>query len=315
MQAPSETESGPSEDRLRRRAADRRHRRAARRRAARLGAAAAVVVLIGSIVIAGGHSNPRAHHPAVVPPGAVTNKRLQQLAVLAQRRARAETRAVSRVMGYTPFVTSGGGHRREVALTFDDGPGPYTPRVLRVLRHFHVHATFFEVGFMERWFHSSTAQAVQAGHAVGDHTETHPQLARLPRSAQRDQIESQQQWLSRFRLPRTQLFRPPFGSFNTNTFSLLRNNRMLMVLWSVDSEDYRRPGTKAVVHNVLSAVKPGAIVLMHDAGGARTQTVAALPTIIRRLRKRHYKLVTVPQLMLDDPPPHDQELPHYLTGG
>jgi peptidoglycan/xylan/chitin deacetylase (PgdA/CDA1 family) len=288
------------------------------RRRAGVVAAGVVAVAIGAIAIAiaGQGSTPHARHrlPRALP-GAVTSKRLQQLSVLAQRRARAETRAIARVLGYTPFVTSGGGHRREVALTFDDGPGPYTPQVLRALRHFHVHATFFEVGFMERWFHSSTAKAVQEGHYVGDHTESHPKLAKLPLSAQRDQIESQQEWLSRLKLPRTRLFRPPFGSFNSNTFSLLRKNEMLMVLWSVDSEDYRRPGTRAVVHNVLSAIKPGAIVLMHDAGGARTQTIGALPTIIRRLRKRHYKLVTVPQLLLDDPPPHDQELPRYLTGG
>jgi peptidoglycan/xylan/chitin deacetylase (PgdA/CDA1 family) len=88
-----------------------------------------------------------------------------------------------------------------------------------------------------------------------------------------------------------------------------------MVLWSVDSQDYRRPGAKAIVRRVLNGAKPGAIVLMHDAGGRRSQTVAALPEIIRRLRKRNFKLVTVPQLIMDDPPPPGQRLPRYRGVG
>jgi peptidoglycan-N-acetylglucosamine deacetylase len=233
----------------------------------------------------------------------------------ARERAAAESRAIDRVLAYTPFVTSGGGRRREIALTFDDGPGPYTPQVLRVLRRFHVKATFFEVGFMERWFHSSTTQAVREGHAIGDHTESHPKLALLRRPAQRVQIVSQADWLSRLGVPRPRLFRPPFGSFDARTFRVLRHNRMLMVLWSVDSADYSRPGATVVARRVLAGARPGAIVLMHDAGGARSQTIAALPEIVRELRKRHYKLVTVPQLMMDDPPPRGQPLPHYLSGG
>ncbi|HEX8073731.1 MAG TPA: polysaccharide deacetylase family protein [Thermoleophilaceae bacterium] len=248
------------------------------------------------------------------PPAGVTSKRLRQLAALAERRAGEEARAVDRVLARMPFVVSGGGRRREIALTFDDGPGPYTPEVLRVLRRLHVHATFFEVGSMERWFHASTARAIREGHAVGDHTESHPQLAGLRRRAQRAEIVGQERWLARLGLPRPRLFRPPYGSLNRATLDVLRDRRMLMVLWSVDSEDYRRPGAGAIVRKVLRGARPGAIVLMHDAGGPRSQTVAALPTIVRRLRRRRYKLVTVPQLMLDDPPRRRQRLPRYVRG-
>ena len=313
MSTPAKTPLLPSDAQLRRRAEDLRRRQVTRRRAGAL-AALAVLVLVGSILIGGPSSRSHRHRLATPAPGRHPH-RLQLLSALAQKRAVAESHAIDRVLAYTPFVTSGGGHRKEIALTFDDGPGPYTPQVLRVLRHFQVHATFFEVGFMERWFHSSTAKAIQEGHAVGDHTESHPKMASLRRAAQRSQIESQEQWLSRLNLPRSRLFRPPYGSSNATTFSLLKKNRMLMVLWSVDSQDYRQPGTRAIVQRVMTGVKPGAIILMHDAGGARSQTVAALPTIIRRLRRRHYKLVTVPQLMLDDPPPRGQQLPHYLSGG
>jgi peptidoglycan/xylan/chitin deacetylase (PgdA/CDA1 family) len=89
---------------------------------------------------------------------------------------------------------------------------------------------------------------------------------------------------------------------------------MLLVLWSVDPSDWRRPGVGAIVSNVLTHARPGAIVLLHDGGGNRKQTVTALPSIIDGLRRRHYDLVTVPRLILDDPPPRHQRPPGF-TGG
>lgn len=269
-----------------------------------------LLLLVASIVIeAGGSiSRPNAAGGPVAPrggPGAIGE--------LARRTAQHD-RAVDRVLAYTPYVTSGGGRKREIALTFDDGPGPYTPKVLRVLQRMDAKATFFEVGFMERWFHSATTRAIRDGHVVGDHTERHAQLGRLSRPSQRKQIVGQSDWLAKLGLPRPRLFRPPFGSFDNRTFRVLRRNRMLMVLWSVDSQDYRRPGVKAIVRRVLAGAHPGAIVLLHDAGGSRAQTVAALPEIVRKLRRRGYRLVTVPQLLEDDPPPRGQPLPHYLGG-
>jgi peptidoglycan/xylan/chitin deacetylase (PgdA/CDA1 family) len=88
---------------------------------------------------------------------------------------------------------------------------------------------------------------------------------------------------------------------------------MLMVLWSIDPSDWRRPGVKAIVSNVLLNARPGAIVIMHDGGGDRSQTVDALPAIIRGLRRRGYGLVTVPELIVLDPPPRHQRLSH-LSG-
>jgi chitin deacetylase len=90
---------------------------------------------------------------------------------------------------------------------------------------------------------------------------------------------------------------------------------MLMVLWTVDTDDYRQPGVSVIVHRALSGARPGAIILMHDAGGIRTQTERALPIIIRALRRRHFNLVTVPRLVLDDPPPRNQRIPKALAGG
>jgi peptidoglycan/xylan/chitin deacetylase (PgdA/CDA1 family) len=82
----------------------------------------------------------------------------------------------------------------------------------------------------------------------------------------------------------------------------------------VNPQDYYRPGVKAIVSRVMTAVKPGSIVLMHDGGGDRSQTVAAVPKIVRKLRARGYTLVTVPRLLQDDPPPRGQGPPPNLAG-
>ncbi len=114
--------------------------------------------------------------------------------------------------------------------------------------------------------------------------------------------------------PRPDLFRPPYGSFNATTMAQLQRLHMLMVLWSVDTDDYEQPGVAAIVHTALAGAHPGAIILMHDAGGTRTETVEALPIIIRELRARGLKPVTVPQLLADDPPAAGQPLPSSLAG-
>ena len=222
--------------------------------------------------------------------------------------------AVASVLAYTPFVREGSERAREVALTFDDGPGPYTPAVLSVLERYGVHATFFVIGRMLQYFGASTARELRDGDVIGDHTETHPALARL---SPHDQYEQLFEQIARVELlggPRPVLFRPPYGSFDATTMSELRRLHLLMVLWSVDTSDYAQPGVATIVQRALAGAHPGAIILMHDAGGTRTQTVAALPLIIKGLRARGLKPVTVPQLLADDPPPAGLALPPNLSG-
>ncbi len=98
--------------------------------------------------------------------------------------AKRENQAIDRLLQRQPFIRSGGSERREIALTFDDGPGPYTPRLLDQLARLHVPATFFEIGFMLRWFHASTVREVHLADAIGDHTENHPMMARLSAGTQ-----------------------------------------------------------------------------------------------------------------------------------
>jgi peptidoglycan/xylan/chitin deacetylase (PgdA/CDA1 family) len=156
---------------------------------------------------------------------------------------------------------------------------------------------------MERWFSAGTLAEFARGDAVGGHTETHRALGGLATAVQRQEIENQALQLEQLGLPRPRLFRPPYGSFDATTLAELRRRGMVMVLWSIDSEDYLRPGVDAIVRNVVGHAAPGAIVLLHDGGGDRSQTAAALPAIIRQLRARGYTLVTVPRLLRDDAPP------------
>jgi peptidoglycan/xylan/chitin deacetylase (PgdA/CDA1 family) len=222
--------------------------------------------------------------------------------------------AVSRVLAYTPFVRAGGGRGREIALTFDDGPGPYTPEVLDVLERFHVQATFFAIGKMERYFSASTIRELHDGDVVGDHTQSHPMLALLSAHDQREELFEQLLRIEVLGGDRPRLFRPPYGSYNATTMQELHALHLLMVLWSADTQDYRQPGVSTIVQRALEGAQPGAILLMHDGGGNRSQTVAALPQIITRLRARGYRLVTVPELLMKDPPPAGLPLPPQLSG-
>ena len=223
-----------------------------------------------------------------------------------------EGRAVDRLLSYTSYVEQGSSRRREVALTFDDGPGPATPRILAILRKTHTPATFFLIGRSVRSYPWLVAAEAREGFVVGDHTETHPFMSQLTPSAQTAEIRQAANNIQRAHARYPRLFRPPYGAFDNATLAVLRARRMLMVLWSVDTKDYSQPGVDKIVYAAVSGAQPGAIVLMHDAGGNRAQTVAALPRIILRLRRRGFRLVSIPQLISDDPPPRDQPPPHEL---
>jgi peptidoglycan/xylan/chitin deacetylase (PgdA/CDA1 family) len=227
---------------------------------------------------------------------------------LRRQRAR-ERQAIARTLARTPFIARGGTRRREVALTFDDGPGPETPRIMRVLRRARAPATFFFVGQQLDFFGSMLRSEARRGFAIGDHTQNHAPLGLLPAREQRRQLVTAARHARRYGVEDLRFFRPPYGSYNRHTLQVGRALGMLMVLWTIDTGDFRRPGVRAIVKAVLSRARPGAIVLMHDGGGPRRQTAQALPVVIRRLRHRGYRLVTVPQLLAEDPPSGRQAPP------
>jgi peptidoglycan-N-acetylglucosamine deacetylase len=296
-----------------RRAAWRRRR--TRRRVA--GCALVIAVAAGGVVLAVSHRAPgRSDHRTRIA-SRTPLAGLHRAARQHNRRAPAGANPVlpiERVLSYTSYVRLGTAHKHDVALTFDDGPGPYTPQILRVLERAHAPATFFVIGEWARRYPGYVRAEARAGFEVGDHTETHPFMSLLPAAAQRAQIIDAGLAIQRDGAPFPNLWRPPYGAFNTTTLAILRSLRMLVVLWTVDTSDYARPGVPRIVYTAVSGARPGAIILMHDGGGNRTETVAALPRIITAIRRHGYRLVTISQLLVDDPPPRHQPAPEPLSG-
>jgi peptidoglycan/xylan/chitin deacetylase (PgdA/CDA1 family) len=289
-----------------------------RRRAAALLVLAGIALIVG--VIAGAGAGPGAVDRHVAAPRSGYFARIRTLAgngvgSFAASERVAENGAIDRTLGYTPYVRVAGAQHREVALTFDDGPGPYTPLVVAALERYHVPGTFFEVGAEERYFHAGTEAIVARGYPIGDHTQSHAPMSHLSPKDQQTQLLQDTAAIGDYGVPFPRMYRPPYGLWNPATLSLLKRYRMLMVLWTVDTDDYRQPGVSAIVDRAVNGAKPGAIILLHDAGGDRAQTVAALPRIIRRLRARGYNLVTIPRLLLDNPAPKDQDVSSLAGAG
>jgi len=288
-----------------------------RRGAVALAALAVLSLLVGLAVGAGAGGTPVRHMAAL---GTGYFAQIRTLAgggpdsFISSERA-AETAAINRTLAYTPYVRVAGSQHREIALSFDDGPGPYTPAILTALERQHAPATFFEVGVLEHYFNASTSAIVARGYPIGDHTESHAPMSRLSMRDQQSELLKETAAIGDFGAPFPRLFRPPFGLWNATTLKLLKRYRMLMVLWTVDTADYQSPGVKAIVDSAVRGARPGAIILMHDAGGNRSETVAALPIIIRRLRRRGYRLVTIPRLLLDNPAPAVQPVATLQGGG
>jgi len=195
----------------------------------------------------------------------------------------------------------GAARGRYVALTFDDGPGPATPAALALLRRFGDRATFFLVGRnLARWPGLPRAELERG--VVGDHTWTHPFLTRLaPREMDAEIARTQAALVRATRAP-VRLFRPPYGFRDAAIDHEARRLGMLDVLWSLDSGDsYPPPGASAgkIVRTLARLVRPGSIMLLHE---NRRQTMAALPAVLRELRARGFRAVTVPELLAVDPP-------------
>jgi len=199
----------------------------------------------------------------------------------------------------TRFYPSGGHARVEpaVALTFDDGPSPqHTPLILAKLRKLHVQATFFVVGYLADQYPSLVRQELRAGMAVGNHSYNHPEVPpfdELPQRLIDDEIALGEQSLSRAGA-RPRLFRPPGGSFSRTVVGAAETLDQRVVLWSVDPGDWQ-PGVKPkqIVQRVLAAVRPGSIVILHDGGGDRSATAAALPAIVKGIRRKGLRLVAI----------------------
>jgi peptidoglycan-N-acetylglucosamine deacetylase len=190
--------------------------------------------------------------------------------------------------------------RREIALTFDDGPWYQTPRFLALLEHYKVPATFFEVGEHIAQFGEGGAierRMLADGDMIGDHTWSHINVAGGGPVAA-EQIERTAAAIRAATHGFTPcLFRAPYGSVSSTLLGEARSLGFTTIQWDIDPRDWALPGVGEIENNVLANAHPGAIVIMHDGGGDRSETLAALPDIIDTLRARGYTFETVTQLL------------------
>jgi peptidoglycan-N-acetylglucosamine deacetylase len=202
-------------------------------------------------------------------------------------------RAVGCSGGSAGLLTNGPRDRKTVALTFDDGPSEYTTGFLDVLREKSVVGTFFEIGQEMPGREDTMRQILAEGSEIGDHTMNHveyPGYSQIAGAAAR--IEAYTHF-------KPCLFRPPGGAVDAGVIATAGSLGMRTITWDVDPRDWSTPGTSAIYSTIVSTAQPGSIILMHDGGGPRSETLAALPQVIDTLRSRGYAFETVSQLLGD----------------
>jgi peptidoglycan/xylan/chitin deacetylase (PgdA/CDA1 family) len=295
-------ERGASGERSRRRAAARKraitHRRAA---------FAALVLIVTPVVIllaSGGGSDQHARGQGLAATGqaggasrvSASDTRAQTGAALAPQGS--ESRQVRSLIALGKPIYCAARRGNEVALTFDDGPGPYTQLMLAKLHRHGVRATFFVVGRNIPLL-SQAMRAERETGGVGDHTFTHPLLTSLAPAQAQAEIVRTQAALERAGAGPVFLFRPPYGGRDETIDHIARAHGLLEIMWTVDSADSLGAEWQQIERNVIAGLRGGAIILMHENHG---QTIRAMLGIFAALQRKHLRTVSVAQLLTDDPP-------------
>ncbi|MFF9086160.1 polysaccharide deacetylase family protein [Streptomyces sp. NPDC014991] len=194
-----------------------------------------------------------------------------------------------------PFLRISGRGRR-MMLTFDDGPNPnYTPHILDTLAKYDVRAMFFVCGECVVENRELLARMADEGHVVGNHTWTHPLLTSLGRREIRSEMERTSDVIEDTYGERPQWFRAPYGAWNRAAFQLGAEMGMEPMAWTLDTTDWTVPGTDAIVDQVVEGAAPGVVVLSHDAGGDRSQSVRAIREYLPYLLDSGYHLTVPPR--------------------
>jgi len=184
-----------------------------------------------------------------------------------------------------------------VALTFDDGPWPgQTEAVLEILARERVRATFFMLGLRVQRAPDLARRVVAEGHVVGNHTQSHTLLARAPLARIRYEMATGETVIKRYTGVEPTWFRAPGGSVSPAVKAQAKALGERMAGWGIDPGDWKRPPARFIVQRVVAAARPGAIILLHDGGGDRKQTIDALPAIIGQLKAQGYTFVTLDEM-------------------
>lgn len=193
--------------------------------------------------------------------------------------------------------------QKAVALTFDDGPSPvYTAPIMTLLKKYQAHGTFFVMGQRVEQYPELVMGLIKAGHEVGNHSFSHPRLTKIAQLYREQELERTAVNLDLLGCPQMQrLFRPPYSAYDDRLKTYLAHTHRRLVLWSIDSGDWRGLAAPAIVKNVLSRVRNGSIIIFHDsAENARVDrhpTLEALSIILPALKAAGYRMVTVSELL------------------
>lgn len=195
------------------------------------------------------------------------------------------------------IVLNGNTGRKAVSLTFDDGPdGTITPQILDLLKAEGIHATFCYVGTQMQFFPEVVKRTVAEKNLIINHTFDHPRLDRLQQADMHREISQDDDLIYKLTGYEPRSMRPPYGEINASLVKEMQKERKIIVLWSLDSLDWANDDAQTVAANVLDNVRPGDIILMHSLSD-RTNTLTALPLIIKGLREKGYDMVRVDELI------------------
>src|SRR5216117_1919517 len=220
----------------------------------------------------------------------------------------AEGYLTAKYVKFAQFPTlyhQGAGGEHQVAITFDDGPDPrWTPKILDILKAANVKATFFVVGVNAERYPALVRRIVNEGHEIGNHTYYHPNLALCWPEHIRLELNATQLLLETITGRATTLFRPPYaadtGPTNLSELTPLKiaeDLNYLVVLENIDPQDWAKPGADIILRRIKQQRHDGSVILLHDAGGDRSQTVEALPRILDWLHTRGDSIVPLSTLL------------------
>jgi len=188
------------------------------------------------------------------------------------------------------FIDDG---QKAIALTIDDGPSPvYTPQVLRLLHRYGITASFSMIGVNVAAYPGVARAVADAGHMIVNHTQHHRNLAFMWPAGVADEMDLATEAIHRATGRVPDMFRAPYGSWSQTVLQRCRDTGMTPLDWSVDPRDWSRPGVTAIIKNIMDNIRTGSIILEHDGGGNRSQTVAALSVVIPRLLDAGYQFRT-----------------------
>jgi peptidoglycan/xylan/chitin deacetylase (PgdA/CDA1 family) len=173
---------------------------------------------------------------------------------------------------------------KAIALTIDDGPSPlYTPQILRLLHQYRIAASFSMIGINVGAYPGVAREVADAGHMIVNHTQTHRDLAFMPPAEVADEMHYATDAIHRATGRVPDMFRAPYGAWSPTVLQRCQAMGMKPLDWSVDPRDWARPGVTAIIQNIMGHTRAGAIILEHDGGGDRSETVAALRVVLPRL--------------------------------